>query len=248
MNQQETSLFSITTQVGHERVTAEFEVRPGTTDIGIVKEVWEGKFYIPRKEFEIKPGMTIIDVGSQIGSYAVLAMRLGAKVYAFEPNPENYTICERNIERNTNPDDFNGGVVFYKEALLGERKTTYLILNQVQEDGKINTGSSFVDASREDGQEVQGVGVNDLIDRIIQEHGRPQIDILKLDCENSEYEILHGIKDTNYQYIDKIVLETHCGVEKGKTLVPFLEERGYQVNFVDINGDLGKLFAIKLNK
>jgi ubiquinone/menaquinone biosynthesis C-methylase UbiE len=48
----------------------------------------------------IKPGMTILDVGANIGYFTLIAAKLAGKtgkVYAFEPQPENFRLLVRNI-------------------------------------------------------------------------------------------------------------------------------------------------------
>jgi FkbM family methyltransferase len=61
---------------------------------------------------EIRPGMTIVDVGANIGYYTLLFSKLtGAtgRVFAFEPEPENFGLLQRNLARNdrTNVEVFN---------------------------------------------------------------------------------------------------------------------------------------------
>jgi len=51
----------------------------------------------------VKLGMTVVDVGAHIGYYTILASKLvgpGGKVFAFEPEPNNYADLKRNIELN----------------------------------------------------------------------------------------------------------------------------------------------------
>lgn len=51
----------------------------------------------------ITEGMTIVDIGANIGYYTLLAAKLvgdRGKVYAFEPEPKNYSTLVRNIEVN----------------------------------------------------------------------------------------------------------------------------------------------------
>ncbi len=51
----------------------------------------------------IKPGVTVVDIGAHIGYYTVIAAQLvgdKGKVYAFEPDPRNFKLLQRNVEAN----------------------------------------------------------------------------------------------------------------------------------------------------
>ena len=48
----------------------------------------------------IEPGETWADLGANVGAFTCLAASLGAKVYAFEPHPENFQLLEQNVKLN----------------------------------------------------------------------------------------------------------------------------------------------------
>lgn len=51
----------------------------------------------------LKPGMTFVDVGAHIGEYVLLAAAVVGRegnVHAFEPDPRNYRLLERNVKIN----------------------------------------------------------------------------------------------------------------------------------------------------
>jgi len=64
--------------------------------------IWE-PFETDLVRREIQPGDTVLDIGANIGYFTLLfAQLVGAqgRVYAFEPDPTNFHILRRNIERN----------------------------------------------------------------------------------------------------------------------------------------------------
>ncbi len=61
----------------------------------------------------LRPGDLFVDVGSNVGSYAVLAAAAGASVIAFEPGIEAYDRLRANITAN----NFQGRVVTRNEAV-----------------------------------------------------------------------------------------------------------------------------------
>src|SRR5947209_14094504 len=53
-------------------------------------------------EQTIKPGMNVLDLGAHVGFYTLLSAKLvgaSGKVYAFEPEPENFAVLSSNVER-----------------------------------------------------------------------------------------------------------------------------------------------------
>src|SRR5574341_284794 len=53
---------------------------------------------------EMKASEVFVDVGANIGIYSVLAAKYGCKVYAFEPEAENYVLLCRSIKFNDDVD------------------------------------------------------------------------------------------------------------------------------------------------
>lgn len=76
-----------------------FNIREGTSDIKAIREVVERQSYKKRNFFPTA-GETWIDIGANCGAFCVWAASFGAKVLAFEPDPENAAIARTNIEVN----------------------------------------------------------------------------------------------------------------------------------------------------
>jgi FkbM family methyltransferase len=51
----------------------------------------------------LRPGDLFVDVGSNIGSYAIWAAELGAEVIALEPAPDTFSLLAENISLNSYP-------------------------------------------------------------------------------------------------------------------------------------------------
>src|SRR5258708_4586206 len=76
---------------------------------------------------EIKPGQTVLDIGANIGYYTLIAAKLvgpSGKVYAFEPDPTNFKILKKNVERNG-----HSNVVLVNQAVADKNKKVRLYLN-----------------------------------------------------------------------------------------------------------------------
>src|ERR1700741_1866013 len=78
----------------------DFDVIEGDTIIGpaIERGAWEA----PEPALfraRLAPGARVLDLGANVGWFAVLAILAGAEVHAFEPVPAIAEIAARNIER-----------------------------------------------------------------------------------------------------------------------------------------------------
>lgn len=87
------------TTVEHGGITAKFYTPNETTK-------WRASTLFTKEPSTVEwinsmqPGDVLFDVGANIGSYTVLAGIKGVKVYAFEPEAENYTLLLKNMKLN----------------------------------------------------------------------------------------------------------------------------------------------------
>jgi len=91
-----------------ERKGIKFVFRNGTSDIQAIEEVVAKNSYErkrvsghPNLKFEIESGESWVDIGGNIGAFALLAASKGARVLSFEPDPENYALLCYNLKNNS---------------------------------------------------------------------------------------------------------------------------------------------------
>lgn len=214
-----------------------FKVRAGTSDRNILNEVFIEDFY--EKEFNVKRGDVVVDIGANIGAFTILAAgKKAGKVYSFEPFKQNYELLKQNVALNsfTNVDAINKAV-YNKE---GEKK---LILAGGGNFG----GNSFAKdhwqtKESENYETVKTISLN----KFLTEKRIQRIDILKIDCEGSEYEILFNASKKTLSKIKKITMEFHNFKDnKDSTkLVEFLKENQFEVKHTDLELPTGMLYAI----
>jgi FkbM family methyltransferase len=191
-------------------------IRGGTDDRHVVFEVFTENIY----PAALRPGDTVIDIGAQIGCYTVRAARRGAKVYAFEPFPENFGALERNISLNRLE-----GVMAFAHAIGSESGLRTMFL---PDDGG-HTGRYSLFPGR--GSRTLSVPCTSL-DDVMREHTLERVDILKIDCQGSEYEILYGASEGALARIRRILIE--CEIFERPdwsvaALTRYLQERGFVV-------------------
>jgi len=133
---------------------------------------------------KLKAGMTVVDVGANVGYFTLLAAAVTGpqgRVVAFEPEPRNAEILERNLELN----GIWERVRVHRHAVLNERKKLDLHRNPRNQ----GAHTLFVaDPARSPFPRipVETVALDDVIET--------PVDFMKIDAEGSEPLIFRGMK------------------------------------------------------
>lgn len=170
----------------------------------------------------LQPGWTVLDVGANAGYFSLLAADLvGApgKVYAFEPNPELFTLLSGSAERHP------AGNVVPVEAALGERQA--LVRLYISPD----TANSGLSTVREDvageGSVTVTVGMLRLDDFCAEHTLLP--DLIKIDVEGHELEVLAGARRTlEVVRPGYVICELETGRRPAGPLLDFMAGLGYR--------------------
>jgi FkbM family methyltransferase len=157
-------------------------------------------------KIDIVSGDVVIDCGANIGVVTQYFQRLGATVYAFEPNPHAFITLNMNFADDPNVFCLKKGVASPEQAGTGK-----LFLHEHAEIDQLmySTGSSI-------NPDKGNVNVNnylevELIDlcKFIKDLGVP-IKVLKIDIEGAEIELLNALVDQGLtEDIEHIFVETH---------------------------------------
>ncbi len=136
--------------------------------------------------FQLHEGMIVLDVGAHVGYYSLLAAKLvgpKGKVYAFEPEPENFKILQANVASNGYENislvhqavgDRTGRVQFFLSRQGNDRHSIFL---------------SNRESPRETCLDVPAVSLDDFF----AEQGWPHVDLIKMDIEGAEPLALKGM-------------------------------------------------------
>ncbi|CAN5312595.1 FkbM family methyltransferase [soil metagenome] len=181
-------------------------------------EIWLDEVYAP-KDYDIKSNNIVFDIGGNIGVFAFYAATKASnvKVYSYEPFPQNAKFFEQNLNKSR-----LNNVTLYNQAVAGESTQRKLhvheswIKHSLTEDS-LDSNSISVDC----------VSLNQALENFA------ECDLLKLDCEGSEYEILYASSTETLGKIKRIVGEYHnldSEKKNGESMRKFLEENGYQID------------------
>jgi len=191
---------------------------------------------------EIKDGMTCVEIGCNIGYYALLESKLvgkNGKVIAIEPSPINFHCLGKNLVLNK-----NSNVKSYNFAVGNmDSQTQFLISNT-------SNWSKVIEQSLSNSEDVITVTLKKL-DTFAVENSLGQIDFIRMDIEGYENKAYEGMKDIIKQYKPKILVEIHSqllGKEKTIEFLNILKIDGYESKFlIPRSLDLPWIYNTKLD-
>jgi len=177
--------------------------------------------FIRREYGLLQKFRTIVDIGANMGSFAVYAAQNcpDATIFCYEPQQENFEFLTRNILANS----LEYRVSAFKCAVAS-----------TSEQRKIGIAESPTHSllSSTVGTATQTVRCTTLNEIIVSQKLKG-IDFLKINCEGAEYEILESCSRADFDRILNIRLEYHNldGKERnGAALARFLENRGFKIS------------------
>ena len=185
-----------------------------------------GEFEKARAAFlceRLGPDDIFIDIGANIGFFSVLAVRLGAQVQAFEPEPNNFYRLQRNIKLN----GFNPDQIAVFNCALGNTSGE-VCLNRPLSDNYGRATIGFMEAADAVKVPLQR------LDTMLKPNKTRYV--VKIDVEGAELQVLEGADSL----MDKMktgslwLVEVHtgCGVKASAVAEKFLHH-GYGVSYFD---------------
>ena len=160
-----------------------FRFRPDTYDEMIFRDVTEHNEYGLPDRFDA--GDVIIDIGTHIGSFSYATLTRGAGLaFGFEADPDNFALASKHLE------GFEGRSKIARKAVWRSDVSGVRLRLFRPEDTRNTWGGNVVWSEGE--IEVDTVSLDEVIGEAL-EHA-PEVRLLKLDCEGSEFPILLSSK------------------------------------------------------
>ncbi len=196
-------------------------------DVGISRELAAYGVHEANSTAEVKKiiklGMKILEVGANIGYYALIETRLAGPsghLYAMEPSPFNFNLLKRNLALN----GINNYDLYETAAGAENGKAKFLL------SGRSNL-STFVEREDLTGEEVD-VNVIKLDDFLKEK----KVDFIRMDVEGYEGEILKGAEKSlasenrpKYFFIEVHSDLLHKKGSSAREIFEFLGRHGYGV-------------------
>jgi FkbM family methyltransferase len=141
--------------------------------------VWIDREYEPDARFLPQAGATVVDVGAQVGFYAIrTAKAVGTgKVYAVEPDPDSFARLQKNVQANA-----LANVRPMPVAFGSQEGTVYFCQAAYSVDSHVS------EAPVEGAVQVRRM----TLDALVADENLPRIDLLKVDTEGAEVDVLAG--------------------------------------------------------
>lgn len=193
------------------------EFRPGTVDRKVYDHVVTGNEYRLPADLD---GWHVLDIGAHIGSFAVACLNRNCRdILAVEADPDNYRMLVKNVAHKPSVRTIQAAAWPVKTALSFTPSTA-----------QFNTGGAGVG----DGPlRVDTIAFAQLVKDIVAGDDRL---LLKLDCEGSEWPILHTSQEL--RRFKRIIGEYHLDRGNGypstiQDLRALLETQGFEVEIED---------------
>jgi amino acid adenylation domain-containing protein/FkbM family methyltransferase/non-ribosomal peptide synthase protein (TIGR01720 family) len=211
-------------------------------------EMFEKNAYL-RHGVHLHDGATVLDVGSNIGMFAMFAhvRHAGLRLVCVEPNPHVRTLLDANLR-------LFGAAAHVFDCGIGEVEGRaeftfypwFSILSGLHAD--VDDEKAVVRSYIRHQQDMAGsddATVDEVISAklrpvtlpvrlrplgdIIAESGLTGIDLLKINVEKAELEVLLGVRDDQWAMIRQIALELHDVDGRLDTTLAMLRGRGFEV-------------------
>jgi len=196
----------------------------------LIKGVYE-KYETQLFKELIQPGMIVVDVGANIGYYTLIAAKLvrnKGRVYAFEPEPNNYKLLVKNIETNNYTN-----IIPVPKAISHKEGKVKLFID------KVNLGlHSFSENNvleKNGSIEVEMLTLDNFFENVVKNN---KIDLVKIDTQGAEGLVIEGAEKTLRNNSLKILMEfwptgvTNVGTDPIKLLQKLLDY-GFKINYIN---------------
>lgn len=185
----------------------------------------------------------VIDIGANAGFFDILLLSKikNAQIYAYEPLSSN---IERMRSIASSNRRFDKSVIINPFAVTGTSCETLRLFARDTEDNQV-VASTLKDFDIANTKElwIPAISFSEIMARI----SKAKIDLLKMDCEGSEYDIILNTPPDVVRRVQRMLIEVHDidSQYNIKTFSQYLGELGYDVNYASINGFCYALEACK---
>ena len=172
------------------------------------------------------PGDVLVDVGANVGMYTIWAAKTrGARVYAFEPESQNYALLYRNIVLN----DLAHLVTGYCAAVSDEERFSLLHLSHFHLGGSCHTfgAAQGIDLQPRRSRYTQGCFSTSL-DALVHRGVVPVPAHIKIDVDGLEHKVIAGCRETLAdRRVKSVLIEINTNLPEHCAIIGEMGALGY---------------------
>jgi FkbM family methyltransferase len=176
---------------------------------------------------EFAPGDVLVDIGANVGMYSIWAAKTrGTRVFAFEPEAQNYALLNRNIALN----GLGGQVRAYCLALSDQAGYSELHLSSQQIGGSCHSLGECVDFKHEPMNPVYSQGcIAARLDDLVAQGVVPMPVHVKIDVDGFEPKVIAGARRVLAdRKLRSLLIETNQNLPDHMQMVAELESMGFR--------------------
>lgn len=169
----------------------------------------------------------LLDCGANVGMYTIWsAMTRGARVYAFEPESQNYALLNRNILINNLADR----VKAYCMGLSDKSGLFDLHMADMRIGGSCHAVDEPLDAQLKPLKALFTQGcIASTIDELVADGAVPVPNHIKIDVDGFEHKVIAGARKTlANQALRSLLIETNQNLEEHRAMVRELNAMGFR--------------------
>jgi len=213
----------------------------------VFKEIFVSDFYdmdALLKKLPLRP--VVVDIGAHAGYFNMLLFSkiADATVYAYEPIPSNYALFRQNIALNPALGD---RIHLFNKAVTGTPQEAVELFMETDAANSV-IASVFSDFDRQNRFTLRVPAI--FLHQILEDSRVERVDLLKIDCEGSEYPIIYETPSSCWERISVMAIEVHDMDKEQRNvrhLARYLENQGYEVISAPAQSNCHTLEAIRRN-
>jgi len=168
----------------------------------------------------------LLDIGANVGMYSIFAAKTrGIRVYAFEPESQNYALLYKNIVVNGVSDLVTG----YCAALSDEETFSLLYLSDFQLGGSCHTFGAALDPNlrERESEHIQGC-FSTTLDRLVERGVLPVPTHIKIDVDGFEHKVLRGCRNTLAdRRVKSVLVEINTNLPEHRRVIEEMAAQGF---------------------
>ncbi|MBZ5698920.1 MAG: FkbM family methyltransferase [Acidobacteriia bacterium] len=213
----------------------------------VFKEIFVSDFYgIDALLKRLPPRPVVLDIGANAGYFDMLLFSkiAEATVYAYEPIPANYTLFQQNIALNPS---LGKQIRLFNKAVTGTPQEAIELFMETDVANSV-IASVYDDFDRQNRFTLRVPAIS--LRQILEECQIERVDLVKIDCEGSEYPIIYETPASCWGRIDFLTIEVHDLDRDQRNvghLTRFLKSQGYKVVSAPAHSNCHTLEAVRRN-